>query len=597
MSDRNSRIEPWLGPIGPGPAILTLLAVTGVLLVLPVLTLLTPFDHTVLVWVVVAGYAASAVLLRRPLAGLCIGLTVASTSAFAVKHSSWSYLHGMPGWLGPTLWLVQIPLLVFAGVLLARLLRGEALQVSPVEAALGGFVIWTSLSTIYSGAPRPDTAFYFTLLVLHGWSLVLAVRRSVASGWIDFEEVVFALTAAVLGHAVFGAAQLLNQGVFGFRNLGEIARLASNPETVVMSLGPLPPFNVGLFVSGLTGNAYVLAALLVLVAPVIVATGIRVSGWRRLGALFALGLAAIVLRATNSDGARGAFVLGIAAFVAIAFYLGGHESLSEVRDRLPADRGHKGLRKLRGWNPTALGVVAVTGVWILFVAFSPTTRANSTSATVSLPRGTGAGDALSHLPLPSIDLGTLGSRLDQYAVAIDMFVDNPVFGIGGGNFRYIAARYGITEGTALHNIYLMLLAEIGLPGFLLYMTAIALVYRAGGRLLRDPGRNSRVTVLAALTGLTGYLAYAFWDHLALDRITAFLPFWVIAGALVGAYARERNPDTLVTDGLPFVSNTETVTAGSPDTDPPASDRGAIGAVCRTLLARIRKTGSSQSGDA
>lgn len=58
---------------------------------------------------------------------------------------------------------------------------------------------------------------------------------------------------------------------------------------------------------------------------------------------------------------------------------------------------------------------------------------------------------------------TLG-RTKMWAVAMDCFLENPVLGIGWGRFKY----RNLKEWNA-HNIYVQLLAETGIVGFLVYI--------------------------------------------------------------------------------------------------------------------------------
>jgi O-antigen ligase len=139
---------------------------------------------------------------------------------------------------------------------------------------------------------------------------------------------------------------------------------------------------------------------------------------------------------------------------------------------------------------------------------------------------------------------TLGIRIQQYVAAVDLFGYAPFVGIGGGNFSWYAAVYGIPVPPghplplALHNLYLSLLVETGLPGLLTFAAAAGTVLWYSGRSVVDAaaGRIFETTdgVLAAgaLAGLLGFLSIAFWDTVQI-QITAIVPFWVVAGALVG----------------------------------------------------------------
>ena len=58
-------------------------------------------------------------------------------------------------------------------------------------------------------------------------------------------------------------------------------------------------------------------------------------------------------------------------------------------------------------------------------------------------------------------------RVDLYELAIQAFYDNPILGIGIGNFIPYTKAY-----TSVHNTYLQVLCEQGIIGFLFFITPI-----------------------------------------------------------------------------------------------------------------------------
>ena len=74
-----------------------------------------------------------------------------------------------------------------------------------------------------------------------------------------------------------------------------------------------------------------------------------------------------------------------------------------------------------------------------------------------------------------------GARADTSVVhrllllrsAIDVFLRNPIFGVGLGNFEAIAGRYTTTP-MVCHNTYLEVASNLGLIGFIPFML---LIYR------------------------------------------------------------------------------------------------------------------------
>jgi O-antigen ligase len=67
-------------------------------------------------------------------------------------------------------------------------------------------------------------------------------------------------------------------------------------------------------------------------------------------------------------------------------------------------------------------------------------------------------------------------RSALYAVAWELFLENPLFGIGFGNFRIYGSQI-IGSVTNVHNIYLQLLCELGIFGAIIIFIAMALLLR------------------------------------------------------------------------------------------------------------------------
>ncbi len=74
---------------------------------------------------------------------------------------------------------------------------------------------------------------------------------------------------------------------------------------------------------------------------------------------------------------------------------------------------------------------------------------------------------------------TLGRRLGYNLIGIDLLIDNPVFGVGPGNFKehYVATEYRFVPGRTLlprqlHNMYLSVAVEFGLIAFSCFMVMI-----------------------------------------------------------------------------------------------------------------------------
>ncbi|HEX7336618.1 MAG TPA: O-antigen ligase family protein [Gemmatimonadales bacterium] len=137
-------------------------------------------------------------------------------------------------------------------------------------------------------------------------------------------------------------------------------------------------------------------------------------------------------------------------------------------------------------------------------------------------------------------LGTeeLGSRIKRITfilAGLRMFLDHPLLGVGISQFGYFYNSYqplglvGMAETVKLipNNIYVELLAELGIAGFLLFAAFLVAVYR---RLRAPELAPLRWTFIAVLFSLNGFPTFT----------VMFL--WAFFGLAVGASARHSGPE-------------------------------------------------------
>lgn len=79
-------------------------------------------------------------------------------------------------------------------------------------------------------------------------------------------------------------------------------------------------------------------------------------------------------------------------------------------------------------------------------------------------------------------------RMPLYELAIDIFKENPLLGIGWGGYRYEYTKYRFLGGTAetmnAHNIYLQVLSEIGILGFVMLYSLMIYTFIKSIEILR-----------------------------------------------------------------------------------------------------------------
>jgi O-antigen ligase len=140
-----------------------------------------------------------------------------------------------------------------------------------------------------------------------------------------------------------------------------------------------------------------------------------------------------------------------------------------------------------------------------------------------------------------------GKRVELWERAVDLFQNNPIFGIGFGAFSYSVSVEGLTD---THNFYMRMLSEQGVIGFLLFATVLLAALRSGWRLyrmaqspyLRGLGLGFMACVVATIvTNMFGDR----WSYFVLGGY--FFVFW---GVVDRGIRLATEPSTTVQDSSP-----------------------------------------------
>lgn len=118
-------------------------------------------------------------------------------------------------------------------------------------------------------------------------------------------------------------------------------------------------------------------------------------------------------------------------------------------------------------------------------------------------------------------------RTDIWQVGLRMVADNPVSGVGAGNFAQNNVRYLLQPGVITddryivdvpkvpHNIYLQALAELGIVGLALFLGVIGFALRSGLRAARNFGRahdrNAELLARGLVIATIGFLSFEFFS--------------------------------------------------------------------------------------
>ncbi|WP_254535980.1 O-antigen ligase family protein [Halomarina litorea] len=489
-------------------------------------------------------YIAIVLYKRRFLEGSLAALVVLSTMGADVPILPGATDY--PGHVIGDILLVYGAILALGTVLVWR---QESFEHSLPTLSLAAFVGWSIVSALFGGGPKSTIALQYSMFMGLGLVVFVLVQHIIRTGYIEFCSLVAMMVVAVAGHTAVAVAQMFNQGAFGLHRLGEGADIV-----VATASFPFGDVAMGTFVSGFTAMSFNLANLLVLTIPILLVFVARAGRARPLISLWAV-VSFGVVRATTTDAGRGGLLVAIVCLCSLLLYTYRRRAISIFRSQ--SDK----------WTGSALQIFpAILGP---LVVLYPSSAAGESSARSDVTESSNAKPSANHSQegttpaksavedptaveellewltsssVPLFDLSNIGIRLQQYLVGIELFVRNPLVGIGGMNYVLMAEQYGITPRPGerlplpIHNIYVALLAETGLVGFLLYVGTLALVLVYGVRLLRTPATD-RSLVAATVAGIVGTLAFGFWDILQLYSGTGFFPLWILAGAIVGEYSR------------------------------------------------------------
>lgn len=241
------------------------------------------------------------------------------------------------------------------------------------------------------------------------------------------------------------------------------------------------------------GNPNDLASLCLL--PLSFAIGMLVGErerWVRYCAAAGVIILPFVILLTQS---RGAFI-ALAIFAAIA---------------LKAQKKGRGrVLLLAGAAVAVIAIAAPASVWERLGTLSKVTSAEA-AATAQ-------------------DEGSARQRIEIWRVARTIFAENPVTGVGLGaysNAHYVYSQRATFDRTALgrrdaHSTYLILLAETGIVGFLLFFSMVGVTVRAAERARRRiksvaPTRASQLFYMEL--GLLGYFVAGIWGSYSMMVLT------------------------------------------------------------------------------
>lgn len=199
---------------------------------------------------------------------------------------------------------------------------------------------------------------------------------------------------------------------------------------------------------------------------------------------------------------------------------------------------------LASFSRSALVGLAVAGAW------AAATRRVPLRWTVLAVAGLAAVGVVAYLLQPErVDLAlsqkrhvaqsNIDQRLVAWRVALEEFGSSPVLGVGPGNFEGRFEEFALSPSPevgalAAHNAYLSVLAELGLPGIVLFLAYLAMAWsRLRRRFPGDQGVDGLQSALAA-----GFVVAMVGALFLTEQFYA--PLWLLP-ALGATLVGERPP--------------------------------------------------------
>jgi O-antigen ligase len=103
------------------------------------------------------------------------------------------------------------------------------------------------------------------------------------------------------------------------------------------------------------------------------------------------------------------------------------------------------------------------------------------------------------------ELEGAGGRLPQFKQALEMIVHNPLFGVGLGNYVETMGRYGPKLPYPVHNKFLLVTAETGVPGGLLYLSLWIFTLTVFVRRAKEGSGEGAIFFVGGAAGILGTL--------------------------------------------------------------------------------------------
>lgn len=121
----------------------------------------------------------------------------------------------------------------------------------------------------------------------------------------------------------------------------------------------------------------------------------------------------------------------------------------------------------------------------------------------------------------------------------EMIKQNPILGQGIGNFIFkLPPNLEFWQYQPVHNIYLLIFAELGIIGLVLFLFLLFLLIKRVCLSLKIPNSSEKAQKWLILAVFAGFLFIGLLDHYFWTIQAGQLSFWLVAGLLASSVSRE-----------------------------------------------------------
>ena len=193
------------------------------------------------------------------------------------------------------------------------------------------------------------------------------------------------------------------------------------------------------------------------------------------------------------------------------------------------------------WMLSSLAAIAVAAVVISLLIFSDKESELAKSVTERA-----ASLTVNTTPQTAADVN-ISERLKMWKKTLSMIKDHPLTGVGSGNWKVVIPSYGLANTVfakgyfapdRVHNTYLQITSETGVPGALFYFGMWVLIAIIGFKVIRKTtSTDKKILVILMLAGLSAVAVDSLFSF-AVERIEHSIYMLLMGGVILGLYAQE-----------------------------------------------------------